>query len=225
VGLSTIAVQGLLSAMASSWWSPVARANPNRFSPLLFGIFGIAPLGYAVFAVALGVCAGIVIGRTLPAMAVTLLTFVGARVAVTFALRPEFAAAARRTVAVDPAGGAGIDSGPGVPLHIVVQPPALPNSWVRSIDVVNSLGQPPSGRVLERLCPRLVNTVSGGGETDMHSAFSACITRVAASFRQMIVYQPASRYWSFQWAELGVFIAFAAGLAVLSAWWLRRRLA
>jgi hypothetical protein len=211
--------------MVSSWWSSVAHANPNRFSPLLFGTFGIAPIGYAAFAVALGVCAGSLIGRTLPAMIVTLLAFVAARVAVTFAVRPEFAAAVRRTVAVDPAGGAGIDSGPGVPLHIVVQPPALPNSWVRSIDVVNSLGQPPSGRVLDRLCPRLVNTVSGGDGTDMHSAFSACITRVAAGFHQMIVYQPASRYWSFQWAEFGLFVAFAACLAVLSAWWLRRGLA
>ena len=39
------------------------------------------PLAYAAFAFALGVAAGLLIRRTLPAMATTLVAFVGARVA------------------------------------------------------------------------------------------------------------------------------------------------
>ena len=39
------AVQGLVSLTLTRWWSPVGRANPNRFSPALFGTFGITPLG------------------------------------------------------------------------------------------------------------------------------------------------------------------------------------
>jgi hypothetical protein len=50
VGLATLTVQGLLSLTMTWWWSPVGRANPNRFSPALFGAFGIAPIGYAAFA-------------------------------------------------------------------------------------------------------------------------------------------------------------------------------
>jgi ABC-type transport system involved in multi-copper enzyme maturation permease subunit len=75
VGFTTLAVQGLLSLMMTWWWSPVGRANPNRFSPALFGTFGVAPIGYAAFALAMGIAAGIVFRRTLPAMAATLAVF------------------------------------------------------------------------------------------------------------------------------------------------------
>jgi len=46
-----------------------------------------------------------------------------------------------------------------------------------------------------------------------------------ATFHQTVVCQPASRYWPFQWAELGVFTARALALAAFPAWWIRRRLA
>jgi hypothetical protein len=51
------------------------------------------------------------------------------------------------------------------------------------------------------------------------------VTKLSATFRQTVVYQPASRYWPFQWAELGVFVALALALAAFSAWWIRSRLA
>ncbi|MGO9301613.1 MAG: hypothetical protein ACLQEG_14945 [Acidimicrobiales bacterium] len=40
----------------------------------------------------------------------------------------------------------------------------------------------------------------------------------------MTTYQPASRYWTFQWIELGLFIVLAVLLAAASTWWVRRRL-
>jgi hypothetical protein len=51
-----------------------------------------------------------------------------------------------------------------------------------------------------------------------------CIA-LAKTFHQTLVYQPASRYWPFQWTELGVFAALALVLAAFSAWWIRRWLA
>jgi hypothetical protein len=51
------------------------------------------------------------------------------------------------------------------------------------------------------------------------------VTKLSATFHQTVVYQPASRYWPFQWAELGLFAALALALAAFSAWWIRRRLA
>jgi hypothetical protein len=57
-----------------NWWSsPIHKANPG-YTEFTAGSFhtGIAPAGYAAFAFALGVTAGLLIRRTLPAMAVTL---------------------------------------------------------------------------------------------------------------------------------------------------------
>ena len=47
------------------------------------------PVGYTIFAVALGVAAGALVRKVLPAMTVTVAGFIGARVAVMVA-RPHF---------------------------------------------------------------------------------------------------------------------------------------
>jgi hypothetical protein len=41
--------------------------------------------------------------------------------------------------------------------------------------------------------------------------------------RQLVTYQPASRYWAFQGIETAVFLALAAVLAGFCYWWVRRR--
>lgn len=224
VGLATLAVQGLLSLMTTWWWSPVGRANPSRFSPALFGAFGIAPLGYAAFALALGIAAGVVIRRTLPAMAATLAVFTAVRLAVSYWVRPHFAAPVHVVQAIGPNGDIGIDSPPGGPLSLNFFPRQLPDAWILSSQVSNAAGQKPSGAVITQLCPQLVQAVHGG-QGNMRQALGACVTRLSATFHQTVVYQPASRYWPFQWAELGLFAALALALAAFSAWWIRSRLA
>src|ERR1700722_13828436 len=87
VGLASMAVAGLCSLLITWWSSPFDRVNMTQFP--VFSERGIAPIGYAAFAFALGVTAGVLIRRTLPAMATALLGFVAARVAVTFWVRPN----------------------------------------------------------------------------------------------------------------------------------------
>ena len=41
-------------------------------------------------------------------------------------------------------------------------------------------------------------------------------------FRQTVTYQPASRYWAFQWIETAVYVAFALALAGFCLWWIDR---
>ena len=223
VGLAALAVQGLVSLMMTWWWSPVGRVNPNRFSPALFGAFGIAPIGYAAFALALGVAMGAVIRRTLPAMAATLAVFAGVRLAVTYWVRPYYAAAVHAVLPIS----ANSDIGVGLPargqINLTFFPPDMPNALVLSSQVTNAAGQQPGGAVLSQQCPQLLRAQLGQGS--LQAAVSSCATKLSATFHQTLVYQPASRYWPFQWAELGLFAALALALAAFSAWWLRRRLA
>jgi hypothetical protein len=223
VGLAALIVQGAVSLTMTWWWSPVGRANPNRFSPALFGAFGMAPLGYAAFALALGVAAGAVIRRTLPAMAATLAVFAAVRLAVTYWVRPYFAAPVHLTLALSPNDTIGLDLPPGGSASLNFFPPQMPDAWIRSAQVTNAAGQKPSGTVLSQLCPQFIQAVHGQGGTS--AALRACVTKLSATFHQTVVYQPASRYWPFQWAELGLFAALALALAAFSAWWIRRRLA
>jgi hypothetical protein len=43
-------------------------------------------------------------------------------------------------------------------------------------------------------------------------------------YRQRVTYQPASRFWPFQWYETGIYTALALSLAGFCFWRLRRRL-
>jgi hypothetical protein len=86
VGLAAMAVTEGLSLMLAWWAAPIGRAVGqlgslhftlpgefgfvlSRFSPLAFASQGITPLGYAAFGFVLGVAAGVLIRRTLPATA------------------------------------------------------------------------------------------------------------------------------------------------------------
>ena len=42
-------------------------------------------------------------------------------------------------------------------------------------------------------------------------------------YRQFVTYQPASRFWTFQFIETGIFVALAAGLIAVTFFLVRRR--
>ena len=62
VGLASMAAAGLLSLMVTWWSSPIDRVNMTLYTS--FDQRGIVPIGYAAFAFALGVLAGVLIRRT-----------------------------------------------------------------------------------------------------------------------------------------------------------------
>ncbi len=80
IGLTSVAVTGLLSLMLGAWSN--AATNQDRFGTAMFGERGIAPIGYAAFGFALGVTAGLLIRRTVPAMAATLVAFMAVRIVI-----------------------------------------------------------------------------------------------------------------------------------------------
>ena len=54
---------------------------------------------------------------------------------------------------------------------------------------------------------------------------SACFDEIERlGYRQQVTYQPASRFWPFQWVETGFYAALALLLSGFSFWWLRHRL-
>ncbi|MFC7592115.1 hypothetical protein ACFQYP_56620 [Nonomuraea antimicrobica] len=61
-------------------------------APLVFSARGIAPMGYAAFAFALGVTMGMLVRRTLPAMALTLAVFAAIQLALPTMVRPHLMA-------------------------------------------------------------------------------------------------------------------------------------
>lgn len=243
VGIVAMAIGGLLTFMADWWASPLDAVNQDRFGVANFSLHGIAPIGYAAFAFALGVTAGVLLRRTVPAMAITGAGFAAARLAVTHWVRPNLASPVRESLALSAGSGPGflygssqgtmnyntyIQSGvrtPGVGQVVLTAPQvSVPNGWVYSTTVVDKSGRAPTSHYLFHACP-VLKQLFVGQKSPSAAQIQACITRLTSSVHTVLAYQPASRFWPFQWAEMGIFLAGALALCGLAYWWLRRQYA
>ena len=101
---------------------PASPLTQGRFTQLIFASHGITPLGYAAFAFVLGVTAGALIRRTIPAMAVTLAVFAALQVAMPLWIRPHFVPADRTVISTSPGNETGGPTGPAGPATVVAGP-------------------------------------------------------------------------------------------------------
>jgi hypothetical protein len=240
LALLTAAVTMGVLALAVTWWaspldglqSDTRGALPARLTPVAFGMRGIVPVAYGVFAVALGVALGAVLRRSLAAMAVTLAVYVFVQIAMPAWVRPHLIPPVSETVTL----GAGTLD--GISLHgdkpgaatTVTAHTADSNDWVlanRTLD--------PSGQVVDELpawfgqClpppPGADQPPAEAGPVRAKAGLKGCLARLSdEGYRQQLVYQPASRFWPLQWAETGVLAVASALLAWFTFWWVRRRL-
>jgi hypothetical protein len=235
VGLASVVVAGLMSLMLTWWASPIDTANANRFGVAVFSLRDITPLGYAAFAFALGVTAGVLVRRTWPARAGTLVVFVAARVAEATWVRPHLMSPVRATFPITTGNGIGFSLTPDG-LQVMTNPPNIPNAWAITSEVVNNAGQSPTAAFMKSACPSLANGAqagpAGGGVRHVRvpgngpgpQAFQDCVTKVAAKYHEVVTYQPARRFWAFQGIETAIFVVLALLLAGFCFWWVRHRL-
>jgi hypothetical protein len=203
VGLASVAVTGLFSLMVTWWSSPFDRVNVNQFTSA-FDQRNIVPIGYAAFALALGVTAGVLIRRTLPAMVTTLVAFTVTRIVVTFWVRPHLMTPVRTTTVLHMSTGMGFNQTSNGPLSVTG---GHPGAWVISDSIVDKAGHSVAGSFLDQ------------GACLQDRGAPACI----GSLREVLVSQPASRYWAFQRYEMAIFLSLALVLGGFCFWWIRHR--
>ncbi len=209
-GAAAIAAGELFTVMVNWWSSPIHKANAG-YTAFTSGSFhsGVAPAGYAAFAFALGVTAGLLIRRTLPAMAVTLAIFTAVIIAFPIWVRPHLIPPARTTSALSLASLA-VTGGSSDGHLILTTNTAMgrPGAWVISTQVTT-----PDGRAASS---------EPAGPCGISSA-QACNDYIESlHFQQTVTYEPASRYWAFQWIETAIYLALAVALAGFSFWWINR---
>ena len=205
---------GAIAALVTWWSGPRNAFYSNQFQPNYFDQQGIVPVGYAVFATALGIAAGTVCRRTLVAIAVTIGGFIGTRLVISQLLRDHYLAAV--TAHYNPLS--------------YYMPPG--SAWVLSTGVVDRYGHVFSGgsapevngvplTAIPASCRSLLladpTTLS---KSKLHQAIS-CMQ--ASGFRGFTTYQPASHYWPFQGIEAGIYLALAAALLAVTFLILRYR--
>jgi ABC-2 family transporter protein len=220
VGLASMAAAGLFSAMVTWSASLIDKVSMNWLQPAVFSERGIAPVGYAAFAFALAVTAGILIRRTVPAMAVTLAIFTAVQFAAR-ALRAHLITPLRIITPISGLTGANITIRPGNAGQLALAGNVnLPGAWIYSNQIVNAAGHPVSQVPLPAGGALSVQTC-GNART---GPTGECFAGLAGhGYRQLVTYQPASRFWEFQWYETAIFVALAAVLAGFCFWWIRNR--
>jgi hypothetical protein len=222
-GLCAVAAGALLTLMVTWWSSSLDQAYLSRF--ITFAGQGIVPLGYAAFGFALGVTAGALIRRTVPAMAVTLAGYAGARAAVT-ELRPHLLPPL--TVAEKLPGLLPLQSelsflGPGS------WPQFWSGNWVLASNTLTTAGRPFNHARVYCNGIYIQPGVHAPPPTParIQKYMHACLAEQRAylpQLREVLTYQPADRYWTFQLIETGIFLALALALAGCCFWWVRRRI-
>ncbi|MCW6009261.1 ABC transporter permease [Micromonospora sp. CPCC 205371] len=199
VGGFTLAV-AVVYGLGTSWWmAPLMNAGHlSRFESGLFDMQGIVPIGYTLFAVALGVFAGTVWHKVLPAMGVALAGFAVLRIALTVLARPRLMPPKVRTHLVQ--GNVGERGN-------------LVGDWVLAKQVRN-----PDGSVVatnaEVSCPP-----GAAGPGGSPCGRDLGLQAGAYNWQQ---YQPGDRFWLFQTIETGIFIALALLLLYLAIRRIRR---
>ncbi len=180
---------------------------------------GLAPIGYTAFALALGVTAGAVIRRTVPAMAVTLVVFVAVQILMPPLVRSHLGPTVTTTTITAQNLRGLMAEGPEGPVRELRIAVDSPGAWDISNHTLNAQGKAastlpswvmdgcvpaerPGGRPARR--PGLLRAARGG--------------RLPAAGDL----QPASRYWTLQAIETAIFLALAAALTGFCFWWVRR---
>ena len=212
--VASAAIAGLLSLMVSWWSSQLDYVSTNPFDSLRFGVRDVVPIGYAAFAFALGLSAGLLFRRMLPAMLVALVGFVAAREAVTAWVRPHLFTPLQQSLPITTATPVSIDqTSPGViKAFESTRGISLPGAWVYSVQIVDQAGHTPTASFLSRACP-----LGNYGPLNPRD----CTARLAATFHQLVTYQPGSRYWPMQWYELAIFLSVSIVLGGFCFWRIR----
>jgi hypothetical protein len=197
--LAAAALWGAAVTALVSWW----RLPENAVGVPYFGfdtgtfdIQGIVPVAYSVFALGLGIAAGAVFRRMLPAMATTFAVFIGLRFVIAEYVRPHYMAPVSKLIPL-----LGFSAGTGVPAGAWAMP--------GNDSVIGPNGQNYGNAIQVGFMPATCRSDLSNGHA------IACLA--VRGFHTQVIYQPANRFWAFQGIEAGIFIVLAAALIAL-AW-------
>ena len=218
VGLASVAFAGLASAALTWAAGPYDRVADDRFSTIVFGARDIAPLGYAAFACVLGAVAGLLLRRTVAAMALTMLAVVVVQFAVPNLLRPHFMPPERSTLAMTADAVNQAHSLGSITGGAVVGGLSIPGTWITEVSELRTADGRAIGDEAFGACfDHAPKTGAGGRFGDI----AVCLGKLGLHVD--VAYQPNNRYWAFQLIETAFYLALAGLLAALGLWRIGRR--
>ncbi len=201
------AAAGAISVLFSWYYQPYFATGNQALSlseapPLAAGLFDLRGVAFAVWtlaAFAIGALAGMLIRRVVPAIVATLAAYTGLALAAGNFLRQHYLT------------------------PLVTSNPNLPGSawimtqWWTKGGKFAFAGQPP-----ENLLRQLCSTAPAGPlGKPLHQTFFQCLSQ--HGYTTWTSYQPATRFWPFQWIEGGWLLVLSVLLIAVTVSLVRRR--
>ncbi|MEU6248992.1 transmembrane transport protein [Glycomyces sp. NPDC047010] len=209
-GGAGVVLAGSVTLLLTWAVSPLDDLADSRFHPIEFVTRNAAPFGYAVLAFTLGLAIGALARRTLAAMAVTLLAFLGLQLVMGGYVRPLYAEPVTETVTMADANTVGLIDGLALDdSGATVMGYTIPGAWVISDEMPVRMADG--------------SAFTGDDADDCRAANvppDECMSQKDAAFD--VVYQPADRYWRFQWTEVAIALGLSAILTGAAYWRIRR---
>jgi ABC-type transport system involved in multi-copper enzyme maturation permease subunit len=207
--LISMTVTGLYSLLLTWSASRYDELIGDRFGALTFTSRNIAPIGYAAFAFLLGTVIGLLVRRTVPAMALTLALFTMIQVLIPIALRQHLMTPVTSTVKLDAEAISRADFMGFDETGARIDGYTMPGAWslTSSSRVFNADGTPFTSEQSERC---------RGSDPQARMECTA-----AQNLHFSYTYQPADRYWRFQWIELWAFLGLTVSLTGFGFWRIR----
>ena len=210
IAFALVALAEGFSLLLSWYYQPYIAAqnapNVSGASPLSAGLFdlrGVAFVGWTLVAFAIGVLAGILIRRMVPAIVATLVAYVALALLTANVLRRHYLTP---LVATN--------------LHIPSSAWVVSEWWTKGGKFV--FGSRIQLGLLPQLCPAsFAATDHGGINTSGSLSPTQCL--LDHGYTEWAKYQPISRFWSFQWIEGGWLLALSLLLGAVTVVLVRRR--
>jgi len=212
LGVVVTAVTGAITVLLSWYYQPyfpsgnqalyssktllVGTSSP--FAPGLFDLRGVTFAAWTLAAFSIGVLAGVLIRRVVPAIVATLLVYTGLAFAVGGFLRQHYIA------------------------PLVTSKLDIPTSaWVIGQQWVTKNGRPASQSAINQLLLHAPGQLAGKG--GIPKSLTVWQYLGHHGYTQLTTYQPADRFWPFQWIEGGWLLALSVLLIAATAWLVRHR--
>ena len=201
------AAAGAFSVLFYWYFKPFAdqglQTRVPPLAPLVFDLHGVAFAAWTLAACSIGALAGMLIRRVVPAIVATLAAYTGLALLVGNVLRQHYLTPLAT-------------SNPNIPGSAWVT-----SEWWTKGGKFAFGGQPPFD-LLQQLCPASFVPGPGGGIA-VRGSFSPTACVVQHGYTQWTTYQPANRFWPFQWIESGWLLALSVLLIAATIWLVRRR--
>jgi ABC-type transport system involved in multi-copper enzyme maturation permease subunit len=182
---ATLVSSGGLGAIYLVWLTPQQSVADLWYS---FDVEPLALVSYSIFALMLGIAFGVIIQRTLPAMAATLVTFIGVRALVELLARPRYLPPLSWDIGSNIQGDSSF---------------LFVGSAVHTDLAGHAISEGHWNEVLQQCSSLPVQTEKTAGPPPLHE----CLLNHGVLVVQQ--YQPESRFWLFQGIEAAIFIALA----------------